>query len=787
MPAGAFTGPALLVGVRFEVDGITHAILAPDGLCLRTGHTRSGARGIATIAVHAKARNAIRIERAQGAVGLRGGELIANTRTIAFAGIAFIVRIEVVTDHSARAVITAALFRGRARHARQVADIAAAEAIDAIVGQTLRRRRTRNAIVELTRSRAGARAVRALIVGIRVVRDIAARAVCPAAFLQRRTGLASTRARRIATNAVDAIAGRTLGPRRARGPVGQQHLRLIACARSITFAGVAFVVRIEARIDRRTNAIVTGPFFGVRTRVTRTGANVAATKPVDAIIRETLRGRRTSRSVVVTTSAITAASTRYTTFFVGIGLRGDVSTRSVDAATFFQRRARHAIGRARRIAAKTVDTIARRALPRRYTHRAIGLRRLRLITRRGTIAFAGIAFVLQVATGSDGFAYAIVAVTLFRGGTSRAELRTDIAAANAVNAIIGQTLRLVIAGQTIVLFANARAITRARPTFVVEILVVRDESTRSVGPAAFFRRRTCHARAQTPAVATYTVRTISGLALRCGCARRAVGAQRLRARITSARSIALAGIAFIVGIRCRFDRSARAVVTAALFRRAARLTAAHADIAAAKTIDAIVRQTRRGRCARDPIVILALVFPVTCPDGAVVVGIGIVRNGSANAIHAGSFFRRAARHARVIAFRVATKTVDAKPRRALIVRRARRCIGRRRRRLCVFLRHVPSRIVARIDFVRRTVFDHLRRLLRAPAFAAAAEFVAGRFGTAPPGKKHHQTQQDRPSTIECNVDSTHSPLHKSLVSGPCEHTRCPLAYVADRGKIFDGK
>jgi hypothetical protein len=95
------------------------------------------------------------------------------------------------------------------------------------------------------------------------------------------------------------------------------------------------------------------------------------------------------------------------------------------------------------------------------------------------------------------------------------------------------------------------------------------------------------------------------------------------------------------------------------------LAAAHANVVAAKTIDAIVKQTLGSCGAKKTIVILALVFPVARAIRAIVVRIGVVFDRPANTIDAAAFFRGATRHAFVIAFAIATKPIDTITRRAL--------------------------------------------------------------------------------------------------------------------------
>jgi hypothetical protein len=133
----------------------------------------------------------------------------------------------------------------------------------------------------------------------------------------------------------------------------------------------------------------------------------------------------------------------------------------------------------------------------------------------------------------------------------------------------------------------------------------------------------------------------------------------LRTRITRSRAIAFTGIAFIVGIRIDRNVATDAIDPDALFRNGTSLTSAHADVPATNPIHAIVGQTLRRCCAGKTIVVFAHVFPVACPVRTIIVGIRIVFNRPADSIRAAAFFRGAARHAFVVAFAVATKTIHA--------------------------------------------------------------------------------------------------------------------------------
>ncbi len=340
---------------------------------------------------------------------------------------------------------------------------------------------------------------------------------------------------------------------------------LIAGARSITFAGIAFVVGVARIGNGSTSAVVTLPLFRRGTRITTARAHIAATNAIDAVVREALGRGRTRCAVVITTRAGTVAFSTIA-FAVGIRFRGYRSARSISAATFFRGAARLAGAGTRRVATIAVDAIGRRALSTRYTRRSIRLRCLRLIAGARTIAFARITLVLWIPARSHGAANAVETLTFFRFGTCVAHARADIATAKAVHAIVGQTLRFVATRYAIVLLTNALAIACAAPAFFVGVLVVGYGAARSVAATALFGRGTRLTSPQTPTVATDAVGAITGCALGSRRAGSPIGIRGLRTRIARAGAITFAGIAFVVRIGCRFDDAANTIRTAAFFR-----------------------------------------------------------------------------------------------------------------------------------------------------------------------------------------------------------------------------
>ncbi len=466
--------------------------------------TGTRTRIVATNAIDAETRTAIRNGSAYGAIA----RFCARSGTITRQA-AFVVRIGVGGNGPACTIGAATLLCCATGITRPRADIAAADAIDAIIRQTIRSTRARRAIVLLARTGTGTRSGCTFIVGIGIVFDVSTRAIRSIAFFGRRTCLAGATAGRVATITVDTEAGSALRSCGTRRAVGLRGLRLVTRTRTITFAWVAFVVWIFGGSDGSTRAVTPLPFFHRRTCVTRTRAYIATTNAIDAIVRKTLARGRARRAVVITTGARTVAPSAVA-FIVRIGFRRDSPARTIGAASFFRDAARLTCARTRRVATITVDAIGRRALSPRYARRSIGLRRLWLIARPGTIAFAGIAFVLGILARRHRPANAIIALTLLGFGTGITHAGADVATTKSVDAIPRQTLRFVRTRHAIVLFAHAFAVARAAPAFFVGIFVVGDVAARPITAAAFFCSRARLAIAKAPTVTTHPIRTIPG-------------------------------------------------------------------------------------------------------------------------------------------------------------------------------------------------------------------------------------------------------------------------------------
>ena len=519
-------------------------------------------------------------------------------------------------------------------------------------------------------ARAGSRtrSAKTFVVGVRIVFDGPACTARALAFFRRGTSLARFGAGRVTANAIDAIARCALRSYGTRGPIALRCLRLITRARTIAFTRIAFVVGIARIGNCAASAIHAATFFRCAARMTRLVADVATTNAVGAIPGKTLRLGHAWQTIVELARSIAAALPAITAFAIGIGCRSNVATRAIGAAAFFRRGTSLAASRTCRLATISINAIARCTLRTRYARCPIGERRLRLVARARAIAFTRSTLVIGIATGKNRSTCAVVTSALARFRARVTPARADVSATETIDAKIGQALRFVGARHAIVLFANARAITGAAPAFFVRVFVVGNGPACPVRALVFLG---CSARltgAQTPAVATHAIGTITRSALRRRRARRAIGKRRLRTGGTSARAIAIAIGAFVIRVRRGFDRATNAVLAAAFFRRTTRLAAAHANVVATKPVYAKVRQTLRRRGARNTVVILALVFPVTRTQGTIVVGIRVVFDRAANPIGTTAFFRRAAGHAFVVAPLVATKSIDTISRRALRTR-----------------------------------------------------------------------------------------------------------------------
>lgn len=129
--------------------------------------------------------------------------------------------------------------------------------------------------------------------------------------------------------------------------------------------------------------------------------------------------------------------------------------------------------------------------------------------------------------------------------------------------------------------------------------------------------------------------------------------------IANAGAIAFAWIAFVVGVSAAADVAARAIVSAAFFRIGAGLAGAGADVAAAKSIDAIVGEALSCGSAGGAVVIATNAFSVALPAAAFQIWIALGANQTACSICAAAFFGGSAGHACCCACSIATDAVDA--------------------------------------------------------------------------------------------------------------------------------
>lgn len=171
-------------------------------------------------------------------------------------------------------------------------------------------------------------------------------------------GRASSRARRIAANAIDAMPGRTLG------------IAITAVARIDHRAGFvaiadacapAFVVRIVSGDDRTALSVVATAAFGYGASHAASRTGIAAADFVDAIPGDAFGCRGACYAIEVAAGA-EAIAIPAQAFVIGIFLVRDGAARAVISLAFFRGRTSIAGVRARRIATYAVDAMARRAL-----------------------------------------------------------------------------------------------------------------------------------------------------------------------------------------------------------------------------------------------------------------------------------------------------------------------------------------------------------------------------------------------------------------------------------------
>ena len=320
-----------------------------------------------------------------------------------------------------------------------------------------------------------ASAVQAFIVWVGVEFDVAARAIRSLAFRRSRAGLAGVRACSIATNAVNAMGGVAL--RRHCAAFTESEERERACSRAVAIAIRAFIVGVGACDDDVANTVRSLAFLGCRTAIAEPRANIVAANVIDAKTRRALGGRGAQIAIWKQGTRKGAIAFAEQAFVIGIGSGDDCATRSIGALTFLRGRTRLACFRARGIATDAICTIARGALRIRI---ACGTVRCEHRAHARSVAITARAFVVGVRVYGDEPARTIGAGTFLGCRTSITGSSAMIVAAEPVDAICGQTVRIRCARQAVVVGARATATAPAAIALVVGIRVVFDVATRSI-------------------------------------------------------------------------------------------------------------------------------------------------------------------------------------------------------------------------------------------------------------------------------------------------------------------
>ena len=357
--AGAVTRTigAFIVGIGVRDDWAARAIHTLPLDDVRARLTRTRARGIAANRIDAMATETVAIGATRDALlELAGAGAIA--RTVG----AFITRIGVYNDWTARAVRTLALDDARTCLARARARVIATNAIDAMDAEAIAVDAARNALLELASAAAIACTVHTLIVGIHVRDDWTARAIHALALDDARACLTRAHARRIATNSVNTMATETLRIDRTRS-AQIEFARRTAIARAIG----ALVLGIRTNGDIAARSIGTA-IEQRRACLTNARTSAGAANTINAIPRHAFRRGRTSLTVILfaRARAVTRIDAR-TTRQILIVLRHIGAC--ADAAGEVARRAH---GAARRIATNTIDAIVAYAFTACGARLAIG-------------------------------------------------------------------------------------------------------------------------------------------------------------------------------------------------------------------------------------------------------------------------------------------------------------------------------------------------------------------------------------------------------------------------------
>lgn len=236
--------------------------------------------------------NQVRACRVGAAIGVRrAGSGRTHASAVANIGAgAFVVRVALVLDEAADAVVASALFRRCAGVTGSAAMIAATYAVDAIIRQALRGLGTGSAVVELADAKSVAGPVDAFAFRIEIVLDRPANTVRTLTLFGGRTRHAKTRAGSIATNSIDTLTRQTLRSRAALRAIGQVRRRH-ASTSAIAFAVRAFVLGIDPVLDVRARSIRALTRLGRCTRNAVRRARSVAANAVDAPTRRALCGQ----------------------------------------------------------------------------------------------------------------------------------------------------------------------------------------------------------------------------------------------------------------------------------------------------------------------------------------------------------------------------------------------------------------------------------------------------------------------------------------------------------------
>jgi hypothetical protein len=583
----------------------------------------------------------------RGRAGGSNGEL-TSTRAIALIRRAFIVRIGVGRNRTARSVRRARL-RHAARLACSRACRIAAEIIDAVIAGALRRHGTRRTIAGFACSGAIALAESAFIVGIIVRANERTRAI-DAAGLCRTACLTRARASGIAANVIDAEATATLRIGRACRSIHE-----LTCARTVAFVHRAFIVRVGVRRDR-TACAVRCARLGIAACLARTTAGRIAAEPVNAAIADALRRHHTRRTIgrFARTGAVAFAAS---TFVVGVIVRRNERARTIHAAGL-GRAARLTRSHTSRAAADIVHAEAAQAFRGERAHIAVGF----LAVTRDIANRAGAAKVL-------------LPCIIGRANTGNlvARLARSIArriATNAVDTLAALALCRAYASRAIGCFASASAIAFRR-AFIVGIGICHDVAARTVN-ATSLGRRARPTRARARVFATHAVDAEVAGALRIPGAHGTIREFRATSYAVAYRR----ANAFIVGIGIARDGTASTIRLSRL-RIAACSARTETRVFAADEIDTGLAEAFVICRARLAVRIDALASAVaylkaeTCRRIVRLLRRNVRTCTNATSNCAGLAFTGATA--------VATHAVDAEAERAFIVPHAQRALGELRR------------------------------------------------------------------------------------------------------------